>query len=133
MDRRNHLFPLRNNKTVKKFVGVIRYYMLFTYLNKKLLVGFFFSSFFFKNVALAWNPQCPQRLFHPLEVRARVGTQPRLAPKLKSSPSAPSLRNLFLYGLLTFSFVNVKCLLHTAICFLSMKEKHQWIHWNLLS
>ena len=90
--------------------------MLFTYPNKELLV-FFFFFLFFKNVALARNPQCPEHLYHHLEARARVGAQPRLEPKVKSSPSAPSLRYLFLYGLLTFSFVNVKCLLHTAFFF----------------
>ena len=133
MDRRNHLFPLRNNKTVKHFFfGVIGHYTLFTYPNKELLVVFFFVFLFFKNVAFARNPQCPEHIFHHLEARARVGAQPRLEPKVKSSPSAPSLRYLFLYGLLTFSFVNVKCLLHTAF-FLSTKEKHQWTHWNLLS
>lgn len=117
MDRRNHLFPLRNNKTVKHFFffGVIGHYTLFTYPNKELLVVFIFFVFlFFLNVAFARNPQCPEHIFHHLEARARVGAQPRLEPKVKSSPSAPSLRYLFLYGLLTFSFVNVKCLLHTA-------------------
>ena len=105
--------------------------MLFTYPNKELLV-FFFFFLFFKNVALARNPQCPEHVFHHLEARARVGAQPRLEPKVKSSPSAPSLRYLFLYGLLTFSFVNVKCLLHTAF-FLSMKEKHQFFGAQLSS
>lgn len=134
MDRRNHLFPLRNNKTVKHFfflvlLDITRYLLTLT---RNFLWFFFFVFLFFKNVAFARNPQCPDHIFHHLEARARVGAQPRLEPKVKSSPSAPSLRYLFLYGLLTFSFVNVKCLLHTAF-FLSTKEKHQWTHWNLLS
>lgn len=119
-------------RQVNIFVGVIGHYMLFTYPNKEFLV-FFPSFFFFQKSGVGTKPQCLWHSFHPLwKPGARLGAQPRLEPKVKSSPFSTIPEIPVLYGLLTFSFVNVKCLLHTAFVS-SMKEKHQWTHWNLLS